>query len=171
MTKRILFILLFFINQAFSQDRNYSNPEKAIIEVFGKCYKDLEPIEGTINLIPEKENVRFCSLYQCVRGIGYAENKKEIESSILKRAVEITVRLYSEGTPVYLTYGMNSSSQADWDNEILTDDDKIVYISVAECIVSQSLIKISEAVNNATMELINNSKSVKQKNRTKEVSK
>lgn len=166
----IIFFLL-FINQTFCQDENYTNPEKAIIKVYGKCYEDLKPIEGTINIIPEKKNVRFCSLYQCVSRIGFAEKQKDIENAIIKRAVEITVRLYSEGTPVYLTYGMNSSSQADWDNQILTDDDNLVYLSVAECIVSQSLIKISEAVNKTTMELINNSKFVKQKNKIKEVSK
>ena len=56
---------------------------------------------------------------------------------------------------------MNSSGQADSDNEILTDDDNLVYISVGECIVFNPLVKISEAVNKTTMELINNSKSIK----------
>lgn len=163
MAKGILFLSLFFINQAFCQDKKFTNLEKAITEIFGKCYKDLNPIEGTINLIPEKKNVKFCSLYQCVSRIEYAENEKNIENAIIKRAIEITVRLYREGTPVYLTYGMDSSSQADWDNQILTDDDNLVYVSIAECVVSNSLVKISEAVNKATMELINNSKSIKSK--------
>ncbi|KAF2509201.1 hypothetical protein EYY60_12510 [Flavobacterium zhairuonense] len=163
MAKGILFLLLFFVNQAFCQDKKFTNPEKAFIEAFGKCYKDLNPIEGTINLIPEKKNVKFCSLYQCARAIEYTENKKEIENAILKRAVEITVRLYNEGTPIYLIYGMNSSSQADSDNEILTDDDNLVYISIAECVVSQSQVKISGVINKTTMELINNAKSIKNK--------
>jgi hypothetical protein len=163
MKKIFLIVFLLFLNQSYCQDGNYSNPEKALIKVYGKCYEDLKSIEGTRGLIPEKKNVKFCSLYQCVSRIEYVEKQKDIENTIIKRAVEITVRLYSEGTPVYLIYGMNSSSQADWDNQILTDDDNLVYISVAECIVSNSLIKISEAVNKATMELVNNSKSVKQK--------
>ncbi|SFD01431.1 hypothetical protein [Flavobacterium phragmitis] len=163
MTKRILFLLLFFINQAFCQDKNYSNPDKAFIEVFGKCYNDLSPIEGTEKLLPKNKNVKFRSLYQCVSRITYAENDKKIESLILKRAVEIAVRLYSEGTPVYLIYGMNSSNQADSENQILTDDNNLVFMSVGECVVFNPLIKISEAVNNTTMELINNSKSVKNK--------
>ncbi|WP_165800694.1 hypothetical protein [Flavobacterium sp. WLB] len=163
MTKKNLLLFLFFINQAFCQDKNNTNPEKAIVEVFEKCYKDLNPIEATINIIPEKKNVKFCSLYQCVSRVAYVEKEKDIENVIIKRAVEIAVRLYNDGTPVYLIYGMNSSSQADWDNQILTDDDNLIYVSIAECIVSHSLIKISEAVNKATMELINNSKSIKAK--------
>lgn len=157
----IIFSLL-FINQIFCQNKEYTNPEKAFIEVLGKCYQDLTPIEGTINIIPEKKNVKFCSLYQCATRIIFADEEKDIENAIIKRAVEITVRLYSEGTPVYLTYGMNSSSQADCDNQILTDDDRLVYASVGECIVFSPLVKLSEAVNKTTMELIKNSKSVKQ---------
>jgi len=162
MMKYILAVfLILFTNQVFCQNKNYTNPEKAIIQIFGKCYNDLESIEGTTNILPEKKNVKFCSLYQCTSRIVYAEEDKNIEDKIIKRALEIAIRLYNEGTPVYLTYGMNSSGQADSDNEILTDDDNLVYISVGECIVFNPLVKISEAVNKTTMELINNSKSIK----------
>ncbi|MBZ4033185.1 hypothetical protein K6T82_00280 [Flavobacterium sp. 17A] len=153
---------LFFVNQVFFQNKEYSNPQKAFIEVFGKCFDDLAPIEGTINILPEKKNVRFCSLYQCASRIVYAEEEKDIENAILKRAKEIAIRLYNQGTPIYLTYGMNSSAQADLDNEILTDDDHLVYISVGECIVFQPVAKLSEEVNKVTMELINNYKAIKQ---------
>ncbi|MBS7254344.1 hypothetical protein [Flavobacterium branchiicola] len=156
-----LVFFLLFTHEVFCQNEEYTNPEKAFVEVFGKCYKDLKPIEEIINFIPEKKDVKFCSLYQCVSRIEYVEKEKNIESVILKRAVEIAIRLYNEGTPIYLTYGMNSSGQADRDNQILTDDNHLVYVSIAECIVSHPLMKISKVVNKTTMELINNSKSIK----------
>ena len=154
--KKTLSIFLFLItHQIFSQDKNYTNPEKALIEVYGKCFKDLNPIEGTTNVIPANKNVKFCSLYQCVSRNGYAEKNKDIEDSIIKRAIEITTRLYNEGTPVSLIIGMGTFGEADEKNQNLTDDNNLVYVSIAECISSLSLEKIQEAVNKETLKLIN----------------
>ncbi|WP_202701086.1 hypothetical protein [Flavobacterium sp. UGB4466] len=156
-----LFLFLFTLNQVFSQDDNYTNSEKIIVDVFGKCFKDLNQIKGTRDVIPVNKNVKFCSMYQCVSRIGYTEKAKDIEKAIIKRAIKIATRLYNEGTPVYLTCGANSSNQADWYNQNLTDDNNLVYISIAECVVSHSLITIQKAVNQETMKLIKNYKSRK----------
>ncbi|MBE8727087.1 hypothetical protein [Flavobacterium hungaricum] len=151
----IVTFLILFINQVFCQNENDTNSEKLVTEIYGKLYKDLDPIEGTINILPLNKNIKFCSLYQCVSRIGYAEKHKIIEEKIIKRALEITTRLFNEGTAIYLTYGAESLGQAISDNEILTDDNNLIYVSVGQCIVSDSLIKISDAINKRTMELIN----------------
>jgi hypothetical protein len=154
MKKIFLAILLLIANQIFSQDKNYTNSEKANIEVYGKCFKDLKPIEGTKEILKQKKDASFCSLYQCISRIGYAEGNKNIYEAILKRAFDITTLLYNEGTPLYLTSGMGSSGEADEENENLTDDDHLIYISITECITSDSLEKIKNIVNTQTLRLI-----------------
>ena len=155
MKKIFLVLFLFSLNQTFCQDISDENSEKAIIEIFGKCFKDLKPIEGTKDILPQKKDVSFCSLYQCISRIGYTEGNKNSYEAILKRAFDITTLLYNEGTPLYLTSGMGSSGEADEENENLTDDNHLIYISIAECITSDSLEKIKNIVNAQTLRLIN----------------
>jgi hypothetical protein len=150
----LIFFLLCFC-QVFCQDKSDENYQKAISEVFGKCFKDLNPIEGTINVIPVNKNVKFCSLYQCVSRIGYTSKNEEIEQAILKRAVQITTLLYNEGTPIFLISGMGSFGEAAEKNQNLNDDNNLVYIDIAECITSESLEKIKNIVNKQTLKLIN----------------
>lgn len=148
-------IFLLFINQTFSQ-KKYSI-EKINTEIYGKCFKDLKPIKEIEN-IPSLQNIPICSLFECVALVEYTEKEEKIQEAILRRATEITVLLYNEGTPVYLTSGMNSSYKANENNQNLTDDNNLVYISVDECISSQSLQKIKQIVNRETSRLISNTK-------------
>jgi len=154
---KIIFLLLalFCLQFGFSQDKSDENYQKAEVEIFGKCFKNLKPIEGTNDILPTKKDIPFCSLYQCVSRIGYAENNKQIEESIVKRAIDITTLLYNEGTPIYLMIGMDSFGEAEEKNQSLTDDHNLVYISIAACISTPSLNKIQKAVNKQTLELIN----------------
>ena len=154
MKKIFLAFLILFLNQVFCQDKTDENFNKAYVEVFGKCFEDLKPIEGTKEILPSKKNISFCSLYQCVTRIEYAENNKDIGEKILKRAIEITIRLYNAGTPIYLLSGMDSSGTAFAENKNLTDDNNLVYIAVAECITSDSIEKIKDIINNETLKLI-----------------
>lgn len=157
MNKIFLILFLFCLNQTFCQDKNDEPLDNIYVKVFGKCFKNLKPIEEAKNIISLK-SVSFCTLYQCVAGVEYTEEKKDIQEAILNRALEITTLLYNEGTPIYLTSGMDSSNEAEKKNQNITDDNNLVYISIGECIVSRSLIKIQEAVNKETMKLINNYK-------------
>ena len=153
--KRIFPIFfIFYIHQALCQNTTEENSQKVLIEVYGKCFKNLKSIEGTKAILPIKKDTPFCSLYQCVSRIEYAENEKAIEEKIVKRAIEITTLLYHEGTPVYLMIGMGSFGEAEEKNQNLADDNKLFYISIAECISSLSLNKIQEAVNEQTLKLI-----------------
>jgi hypothetical protein len=155
MKKVFITFCLLFINQIFSQDKNYTNPEKAFIEIFGKCFNDFKPIEGTKDFFTSKKDGQFCSLYQCVSRISYTEKKKDIQAEILKRALEITALLYNEGTPIYLISGMGSFGKADEKNEILTDDNNLIYISIADCISTNPLNNIMKVVNDETSRLLN----------------
>lgn len=155
MNRIFLVLFLFYYSLVFCQDINDENSKRAYTEVYGKCFKNLKPIEETKDIIPINKNVKFCSLYQCVSRIEYASENKEIEQAILKRAIEITTLLYNEGTPIYLLTGMDSSGTEFVENKNLSDDNNLVYIAVAECITSKSLEKIKDIVNKQTLQLIN----------------
>lgn len=154
MKKIFLVLFLFSLNQTFCQDISDENSKKAYIEVYGKCFKDLKPLEEARNIIPLK-SIPFCTLYQCVAGVEYSEEKKDIQEAILKRSIEITTLLFKQGTPIYLLSGMDSSGTEIVENKNLTDDNNLVYIAIAECLTSESLEKIKNIVNEQTMKLIN----------------
>lgn len=155
MNKIFLVLFLFSLNQTFCQDKNDESLDNIYVKVFGKCFKNLKPIEGTKDVLPLKKDVSFCSLYQCVSRIEYTEDNKDIQGKILKRAIEIATYLYNDGTPIYLISGMGTSGEADEKNQNLTDDNNLIYISVAECITSNALEKIKNIVNEQTLKLIN----------------
>ncbi|MEO8238539.1 MAG: hypothetical protein ABI793_03435 [Flavobacterium sp.] len=157
--KKIILILSFLIfNQTFCQNENDESLDKVYVKVFGKCFKDLKPLEETKDFLPLKK-ISFCSLYQCVTRIQYSEIDKNMQEAILKRTIEITTRLYNDKTPIYLISGMNSYGTALEENQNLTDDNNLIYISVADCLSSKALEKIKNIVNQQTLKLINKSKS------------
>ena len=154
MKKTIIVLFLLFSTQAFSQNEITSLEDKIYLEVYGKCFPQLKPLPETKNR-DKLNKVSFCSLYNCVHYIEYVEYEKKIQDAILKRAIEIATLLYNNGTPVYLAIGMNSSDKALQKNINLNDDNKLVYISIAECTSSPILDHIQEVVNNETTKLVN----------------
>lgn len=148
----IIFLLL-FINQIFSQQLNDENLNKVYTETYGKCFKELKPVQEAKDIISLK-SISFCSLYQCVAAVEYTAEDKEVQEAILKRAIEITKLLYNQGTPIYLLSGMDSSGTEVIENQNLNDDNNLIYIAVAECLTSNSLEKIKNAVNEETLNLI-----------------
>ncbi|WP_337967043.1 hypothetical protein [uncultured Flavobacterium sp.] len=158
MNKTIIILFFLFSIQAFSQNEETSLEDQIYMQVFGKCFTQLKPLPETQKRA-KLNKITFCSLYQCVHYIEFVEYEKKIQDAILKRAIEITTLLYKNGTPVYLVTGMSSSDNALQKNINLNDDNKLVYISIAECVSSTTLQKIKETVNNETTKLI------KQKNK------
>jgi len=149
-----LILFLFCLHQAFCQNKNDENLDKVYVEVFGKCFEDLKALEETKDILSLKK-ISFCSLYQCVNRIQHSEVDKNIQDAILKRATEITTRLYNEETPIYLIGGSMSWHQADTKNQDLTDDNNLIYVSISDCISSNALVKIAKTVNEETSRLIN----------------
>jgi hypothetical protein len=153
--KRILLVFLIFcLNQTFCQNQNEDSEQKIQHKIYSKCFESLKPIPETENHMPLKI-ISFCSLFECVMGFEYAKEEKTIQEAISKRAIEISVLLYDEGTPVYLTSGLDSSYEAEKENQSITDDNNLVYISVGECTSTSSLQKIKKIINEHTLKLIN----------------
>ena len=153
MKKFFLMLVLLFGFQGYSQTETNSIEDQILIDIFGKCFSEVKPLPEVKNRA-KLNKIPFCSLYQCVRYIQYVEYEKKIQEAILKRSAEIAALLYKNETPVYLISGMSSSDKALIKNTNLNDDNKLVYISVAECVSSSTLDKIQEVVNNETTRLI-----------------
>lgn len=158
MNKIFLILFIFCLNQIFCQDKNEDSEQKIQHKIYSKCFEDLKPIPEIENHLSLKI-ISFCSLLECVMGFEYAKDEKTIQDVISKRAIEISVLLYNEGTPVYLTSGLDSSYEAEKKNQNVIDDNNLVYISVAECLSTSSLQTIKKIVNEKTLELINKNKS------------
>ncbi|CAD0007951.1 hypothetical protein [Flavobacterium chungangense] len=152
MKKNFLILLLLLGIQVFSQ--NDDPDQKFHHKVYGKCFKSLKQIPETENQLLLKA-LSFCSLLECTIGFEYSENKKDTQDAILKRAIEITNLLYDEGTPVYLISGLDSSDEAEKQNQNITDDNNLVYISVGGCVSTNELQKIKQIINQQTLKLIN----------------
>lgn len=157
MNIKILILFLLSINLLYCQDQDEETMEKTYIETYGKCFSQLKPLSETKSK-SELQNITFCSLYQCLKFVDFGEYEERIQKAILKRALEITLLLYNQKTPVYLVSGMNSSEKAFQKNLNLNDDDNLVYISIAECISSSNLEQIKETVNTKTSKLIESKK-------------
>ncbi|TPG42253.1 hypothetical protein [Flavobacterium pectinovorum] len=151
-----IFLIIFILSQqlVYCQNENDYSEAKIYLQIFDKCFNKLGPIPETKKSTSLSKR-RFCSLYQCVNQIAYAENEKDIQEAILKRAVEITKLLYNEGTPICLIVGSMSWHQADTKNQDLTDDNNLIYVSISDCISSNALVKIAKTVNEETSRLIN----------------
>ncbi|MEO7978155.1 hypothetical protein [Flavobacterium sp.] len=111
MNKIFLILFFFCLNQTFCQNKDEDSEQKIQHKIYSKCFESLKPISEIENHQPLKI-ISFCSLLECVMGFEYAKDEKTIQDAISKRAVEISVLLYNEGTPVYLTSGMDSSYEA-----------------------------------------------------------
>lgn len=159
MFQKLFLVMLFLICfQAESQN----NDDTEIIEdhsistqLYTKCFENLNQGTETFQKYFDLKEDNFCRLYQCMFLLYIKDPEMKIATE--KRLIEIATRLYQEGTPVYLTMGMDSNLNAQVKNENLEDDNHIVYISFGDCLNPKYLIDAAEIVNNRTLSLINQS--------------
>ncbi|MEZ0128640.1 hypothetical protein AB9T88_02075 [Flavobacterium sp. LBUM151] len=154
--KFILIVLLSFYFQAKSQ----TSPENEEIEdnsisnqLYAKCFENLNQGSEILEKYPAFKNTKICSLMYCIVLLHYTE--KEIQLIGEQRLQGIATQLFQEGNPVYLISGMDSYSRAENENKNLEDDNHIVYISIAACMISSHEARAQEIVNKQTMLLIN----------------
>lgn len=89
-------------------------------------------------------------------GCIYLLNLKEedVKKVSIARLKGIATQLFREGKPILLTYGMDSVGFAMKKNEKLEDDNYIVYLSIADCVVSEAESKAQSVFNDQTMKLV-----------------
>lgn len=156
----ILFLLSFFLVKS----QNSITPQEAVEnsisdQLFTKCFENLNQGIEIFEKYPSLKNVKICSIMYCMFLLQYKE--EEIKSVAEERLRGIATQLFREGNPVYLISGMESYERAKKNNENLEDDNHIVYISIAACMISQFEARAQEIVNKHTMLLINLGNSTK----------
>ena len=154
MRNLILIFFLFSIIKLSAQEIEQTSENSIELKVYNKCFEDFRPLPESEYYNSLKE-IKFCNLVECVAGFEYCKKERNMQIAILKRAIEINNLLYNEHTPVILTYGMDSGFNANKKNLNINDDNNLIYISIADCLTTNSLEEFASAFNAETRKLIN----------------
>jgi len=156
--KKIFLILftIFALNSIYSQEATEIDQEQNLLS---KCFSDLSSIE-----VPDYPifQLNLCSILNCLVMYQSVDKIKEqidltdYKKQIIERINEISVRLYLEGNPVYLTNGMDCSYNANERNSKKEDNDGVTYVCYAECVISKSDKEFADIFNYRTTQLIKN---------------
>lgn len=98
--------------------------------------------------------------YYCIMGciVLIDSNDETLKKVALARLKGIATQLFREGKPVLLTSGMSSAYFNIEKNKNLKDDNNIIYLAIADCIVSKAEVLAQSTFNNQTRYLIEQEK-------------
>ncbi len=154
-TKYILFFLIFNFSQIYGQ--NISAIEEQTNELQNKienrCFENLNPKE-VFQKYPSFQKHNFCTVIDCIFLLAHKEEEEDVHLAAVERLKEIATILYNEKTPVILTTGMDSFLNATEKNKNLNDDDKIIYVSIGDCINPAFINEGKDIFNTETYKLI-----------------
>ncbi len=156
--KKIFFVLftILTLNSIYSQETFEIEEEQNLLS---KCFSGLSPIE-----VPDYPlfQLNLCSILNCLVMYQSVDKIKEpidltdYKKQIIERINEISLRLYLDGNPVYLTSGMDCSYNAKEKNSTKGDNDGLTYVCYAECTSSSAENEFAEIFNYRTTQLIKN---------------
>jgi len=160
MFKKLVLILVVCLSLQAKSQNSVENEEivdnSISTQLFTKCFENLNYGAEFLEKNPKWRDTKICSLMTCMMLLSFQD--KEVQLMGEGRLVGIATQLYLEGNPVILIMGMDSYLEEKKKNENLQDDDRIVYISYAECTSPPFLRKAAEIVNNQTRFLIKKNK-------------
>jgi hypothetical protein len=130
--------------------------ENISFKLYTKSFKNLNHGFELSEKYPVLKKDAFCSILGSITLLAY--NEIDFQNIGKARLKGIATQLFQEGNPVYLINGMNSFSNALKENENINDDNKIVYISVGECIIPNYVSIAMKIFNQKTKELLENNK-------------
>ena len=152
MTKALKFILIFFLTQfSFAQtetkvDENFS------LSLLTREFETLNHGSELFEKYPFLERKQLYSIIGCIYLLEMKE--EELKKVGIERLKGISTQLFNEGKPVMLTYGMNSVDFADKKNENLEDDNHIIYVSIADCVIRDAEEVAKNIFNSQTWKLV-----------------
>ncbi|PWB20606.1 hypothetical protein DCO46_20565 [Flavobacterium sp. HTF] len=122
------------------------------MQLYTKCFENLNQGTEVFKKYPALKNVKPCSLLNCMSLLAYKE--KDIQLAAEERLKEISTQLYKEGNPVCLLMGLDSNLIVEEKNKNLNDDNHLVYITFADYVAADFLNKGAEIINKQTNLLI-----------------
>ncbi len=151
--KSKLFILftISFILKATGQKSDTLNVDPSY-RLYSKCFENLNYGSEIIEKYPALKKSGLCSIQDCVISLAFKEDF--IQEIAKARLRGIATQLFRQGSPVILISGMDSYSTALEENKNTDDDDKIVYISVGECVIPRYISIGQEVFNEQTRKLL-----------------
>lgn len=146
---KILTFILFFTFSVSAQEAE--KDMRLSLRLINKCFDDLQPMKFIAENSGWKDS-DICNLATC--SVLLIAKEPEAKEELKNRIIEITRKLYANGTPIKLISGLDSVEYAEKLNENLTDDNGIVYISIASCVSTNEDRITKEIVNNETDKLL-----------------
>ncbi|SHF74095.1 hypothetical protein SAMN05444377_11760 [Flavobacterium fontis] len=156
MKSRLYLVLtVFLMSKAIGQNADSLKVDISY-KLFSKCFKNLNYGSEVIENYPALKKSGLCSIQDCILSLAY--NEEIINKIVEVRLIGIATQLFREGNPVLLISGMNSYATSLEENENTEDDNKIIYISVGECVIPNYISKGTEIFNKQTLSLIEKKK-------------
>lgn len=156
MKSRLYLLLTFFLMfKAIGQNADSLKVDISY-ELFSKCFKNLNYGSEVIENYPALKKSGLCSIQDCILSLAF--NEEIINEIVEVRLIGIATQLFRQGNPVLLISGMDSYATALEENQNTEDDNKIIYISVGECVIPNYISKGKEIFNKQTLSLIEKKK-------------
>ena len=156
MNKALKFIFIFFLTQFSAAQTETKADENFAFSLLMKEFENLNHGSDLFEKYPILKTKEINSIIGCIYLLNAKED--EIKKVAIARLSGISTQLFNQGKPVYLTSGMDSSYFANKENENLEDDNHIIYVSIAECVVSNSESTAQSVFNEQTMKLVTKKK-------------
>jgi hypothetical protein len=148
--KILIFIL--FTTQFSSAQTETKIDDNFPLSLLTRNFENLNHGSELFEKYPILKTKELNSIIGCIYLLEMKE--EEIRKVAIARLRGISTQLFNEGKPVILTYGMDSVGFAIKKNENLEDDNHIIYLSIADCVVRNSEEKAENEFNNQTWKLI-----------------
>lgn len=146
-----IILTIVIIHVSYAQ-ANVDPQDNFPLSLLTKHFENLNHGNEEANQYPLLKQHESYSILGCM---SLLSSENEIVKKVaLARLRGISTQLFLEGKPVILTAGMNSAGINISKNKNLQDDDHIIYVAIADCIVTKEQEKAQAIFNNQTRALI-----------------
>lgn len=151
--RKILILLFIFFNIHFCIAQSESKKDENFhLSLLARDFEYLNQGSEFFEKYPLLKRTELNSIIGCIYLLN--DKEEEIKHVAVARLEGIATQLFNEGTPVILISGMDSTMLANQKNENLEDDNHIIFLSIAACLVSEAESKAQKVFNAKTMKLI-----------------
>jgi len=151
MNKIIVIVLLLFYFQSFGQSKARVD-ENFPYALLSKPFENLNHYPVLLKKYPNLEDTGFYTILGCL--VLLCTEEEEVRQIGKARLQGIATQLFREQSPVLLISGLDSASRAEKENENLNDDNNLIYISIADCVIFQEVQILQEIFNSKTRSLL-----------------
>ena len=151
--KNIFAFIFFLVNlYSYSQIIEANTKEEFPLSLVSRYFENLNQYSEIYEKYPQLKEKAYYTILGCINLLHMKE--EEIQLVGKARLKGIATQLYREKKPVMLITGLESALTANSKNENVEDDNNLIYISIGDCVITESEQTAKETFNNQTMNLI-----------------